>query len=290
MAEIARLFPDNDLQSPLDERQAEALREATRIAEALIFVSSEPVDEKDIGKRMPEGVTALAALEALRAQYAGRGINLIRVNTRWTFRTASDLSWLLSREVSEPKKLSRPAIETLSIIAYHQPVTRAEIEDIRGVAISKGTLDVLMETGWVRLRGRRKAPGRPITYGTTDTFLLHFSLETIGDLPGLDELKAAGMFDGRLPEGFGVPQPRDGEALTEDEDPLEDGAIDLFDEQALVPGDGDEATGVTAEAEVELEALIDLDATGAPEAEPEAEAAEPEAENPEIPSETPKEV
>ena len=247
MAEIARLFPENDL----DERQAEALREGTRIAEALIFVSSEPVDEKDIGKRMPEGVTALAALEALRAQYAGRGINLIRVNTRWTFRTASDLSWLLSREVSEPKKLSRPAIETLSIIAYHQPVTRAEIEDIRGVAISKGTLDVLMETGWVRLRGRRKAPGRPITYGTTDTFLLHFSLETIGDLPGLDELKAAGMFDGRLPEGFGVPQPRDGEALTEDEDPLEDGAIDLFDEQALAPGDGDEAGEVVAEAEVE---------------------------------------
>ena len=296
MAEIARLFPENDLQSPLDERQAEALREGTRIAEALIFVSSEPVDEKDIGKRMPEGVTALAALEALRAQYAGRGINLIRVNTRWTFRTASDLSWLLSREVSEPKKLSRPAIETLSIIAYHQPVTRAEIEDIRGVAISKGTLDVLMETGWVRLRGRRKAPGRPITYGTTDTFLLHFSLETIGDLPGLDELKAAGMFDGRLPEGFGVPQPRDGEALTEDEDPLEDGAIDLFDEQALVPGDGDEAPAATAEAEgeleseVELEALIDLDAAGAPEAEPGAEVAEPEAENHEIPPETSKEV
>ena len=288
MAEIARLFPEDEL----DERQVEALREATRIAEALIFVSSEPVDEKDIGKRMPEGVTALAALEALRAQYAGRGINLIRVNTRWTFRTASDLSWLLSREVSEPKKLYRPAIETLSIIAYHQPVTRAEIEDIRGVAISKGTLDVLMETGWVRLRGRRKAPGRPITYGTTDTFLLHFSLETIGDLPGLDELKAAGMFDGRLPEGFGVPQPRDGDALTEDEDPLEDGAIDLFDEQALVPGDGDEATEATAEAEGEseaegeLEALIDLDAAGAPEAEPEAV----EAEIPEIQAETLKEV
>jgi len=187
-------------------------------------------------------------------------------------------------------------METLAIVAYHQPVTRAEIEDIRGVATAKGTLDVLLETGWVRLRGRRKAPGRPITYGTTDTFLLHFSLETIGDLPGLDELKAAGMFDGRLPEGFGVPQPRDGEALTEDEDPLEDGAIDLFVEQALVPGDGDEATGASAEAEVELEAkveleaLIELDATGAPEAEPEAEAAEPEAENPEIPAETPKEV
>ena len=282
MAEIARLFPDTDL----DERQAEALREATRIAEALIFVSSEPVDEKDIGKRMPEGVTALAALEALRTMYAGRGINIIRVNTRWTFRTASDLSWLLSREVSEPKKLSRPAIETLAIIAYHQPVTRAEIEDIRGVAISKGTLDVLMETGWVRLRGRRKAPGRPITYGTTDTFLLHFSLETIGDLPGLDELKAAGMFDGRLPEGFGVPQPRDGDALTEDEDPLEDGAVDLFDEQALSPGDGDEGIVSTAEAESELEALIDLDAAGALETEPEAV----EVENPEIQAETPKEV
>ena len=247
MAEIARLFPQDET----DDARAEALLQASRIAEALIFVSADPVDEKDIGKRMPDGVSALEALEALRAQYAGRGINLIRVNTRWTFRTASDLSWLLSREVSEPKKLSRAAIETLSIIAYHQPVTRAEIEDIRGVAISKGTLDVLMETGWVRLRGRRRAPGRPITYGTTDTFLLHFSLETIGDLPGLDELKAAGMFDGRLPEGFGVPQPRDGDALTEDEDPLEDGAIDLFDEHALVPGDGDEAVEVVAEAEGE---------------------------------------
>jgi segregation and condensation protein B len=185
---------------------------------------------------------------------------------------------------------------------------KTKIEEIRGVAISKGTLDVLMETGWVRLRGRRKAPGRPITYGTTDTFLLHFSLETIGDLPGLDELKAAGMFDGRLPEGFGVPQPRDGEELTEDEDPLEDGAIDLFDEQALTPGDGDEGAGARgetegaveaeaeAEVEAELEALVDMDAAVASEAEPqtsELEAAEPEApeaENPEIPSETPKEI
>jgi len=254
VAEIARLFPQDET----DDARAEALLQASRIAEALIFVSADPIDEKEIAKRMPEGVSALEALEALRALYAGRGINLIRVNTRWTFRTASDLSWLLSREVSEPKKLSRPAIETLSIIAYHQPVTRAEIEDIRGVAISKGTLDVLMETGWVRLRGRRKAPGRPITYGTTDTFLLHFSLETIGDLPGLDELKAAGMFDGRLPEGFGVPQPRDGDELTEDEDPLEDGAIDLFDEQALTPGDGDEAVEVTAEVEMEAEVEADF--------------------------------
>ena len=260
MAEIARLFPQDET----DDARAEALLQASRIAEAMIFVSADPVDEKDIAKRMPEGVGALEALEHLRSHYAGRGINLIRVNTRWTFRTASDLSWLLSREVSEPKKLSRAAIETLAIIAYHQPVTRAEIEDIRGVAISKGTLDLLMETGWVRLRGRRRAPGRPVTYGTTDTFLLHFSLETIGDLPGLDELKAAGMFDGRLPEGFGVPQPRDGDALTEDEDPLEDGAVDLFDEQALVPGDGDEAVEAMAEfageVEVNVEAQIEADA------------------------------
>ena len=262
MAEIARLFPQDEL----DDIRAAALLQATRIAEALIFVSAEPVEEKDIARRMPDGVSVRDALEALRVQYAGRGVNLIRVNSRWTFRTAADLSWLLSREVSEPKKLSRAAIETLSIIAYHQPVTRAEIEDIRGVAISKGTLDVLMETGWVRLRGRRRAPGRPITYGTTDTFLLHFSLETIGDLPGLEELKAAGMFDGRLPEGFGVPQPRDGDQLTEDEDPLEDGAIDLFDEHALVPGDGDEAAEAKAQAEIE----VDLEAeppheSGAPE-------------------------
>ena len=240
MAEIARLFPMDEADEAVAEARAEAMREATRIAEALIFASSAPVEESDLAKRMPDGITALEALEELRSHYAGRGINLIRFNRKWTFRTATDLGWLLSRETAEPRKLSRAAIETLAIIAYHQPVTRAEIEDVRGVAISKGTLDVLMETGWVRLRGRRRAPGRPVTYGTTDTFLLHFNLESIGDLPGLDELKAAGMFDGRLPEGFGVPQPRDGAALTEDEDPLEDGATDLFEEQhlAVVEPDG----------------------------------------------------
>ena len=285
MAEIARLFPQDEA----DDARAEAILQASRIAEALIFVSSDPVEEKDIAKRMPDGVSALEALEALRAHYVGRGINLIRVNTRWTFRTAPDLSWLLSREVSEPKKLSRAAIETLSIIAYHQPVTRAEIEDIRGVAISKGTLDVLMETGWVRLRGRRKAPGRPITYGTTDTFLLHFSLETIGDLPGLDELKAAGMFDGRLPEGFGVPQPRDGAELTEDEDPLEDGAVDLFEEQHLALGEGDEAV-VEAEAEVHsvFEIMAAMEAEASVEAKAEGEAA-PEHEPPAGPEDAEKE-
>src|SRR6202008_531686 len=130
-----------------------------------------------------------------------------------------------SGEVEE-KKLSRAALETLAIVAYHQPVTRAEIEDIRGVAISKGTLDLLLETGWVRLRGRRRAPGRPITYGTTEAFLIHFGLETIADLPGLEELKGAGLLDGRLPKDFAIPQPSDDLALAENEDPLEDDVTD----------------------------------------------------------------
>jgi segregation and condensation protein B len=163
----------------------------------------------------------------LREDYAQRGINLVRVGRKWLFRTASDLGWILSRERTDEKRLSRAALETLAIVAYHQPVTRHEIEDIRGVAISKGTLDVLLETGWVRLRGRRRAPGRPITYGTTEQFLLHFGLEQIGDLPGLEELKGAGLFDGRLPQGFGVPQPSDALELREDEDPLEVDAEEL---------------------------------------------------------------
>ena len=147
----------------------------------------------------------------------------MRVAGRWAFRTASDLSWLLAREDQEKRKLSRAAIETLAIVAYHQPVTRADIEEIRGVVVSKGALDVLMEAGWVRMRGRRKAPGRPITYGTTPAFLVHFGLDAIGDLPGLDELQGAGLFDGKLPPGYGVPQPDDEAALRADEEPL-DGA------------------------------------------------------------------
>ena len=218
MAEVARLFPEFENVS----EAAPAVDEALRIAEALLFAAGEPLEEAIIAERMPAGVNVSAVLEELRRHYAGRGITLVRVARKWTFRTAGDLGWLLSRETHEQKKLSRAAIETLAIIAYHQPVTRAEIEDIRGVAISKGTLDVLIETGWVRLRGRRKAPGRPVTYGTTEAFLLHFGLETVGDLPGLDELKSAGLFDGRLPQGFGIPSPSDDPTLTESEDPLED--------------------------------------------------------------------
>ena len=168
-----------------------------------------------------------AALQILQNEYATRGVNLVKVGGKWTFRTASDLAWLLTREAIQPRKLSRAAIETLAIIAYHQPVTRAEIEDVRGVTISKGTIDVLLETGWIRPRGRRKVPGRPITYGTTDAFISHFGLEQLSDLPGLDELKGSGLLDGRLPPGFSVPMPSDDPALRDDEDPLEPGDLDF---------------------------------------------------------------
>lgn len=210
-------------------RNEVALREAERIVEAMLFAAAEPLDESEMARRIQEGVSLDQTLERLRAHYVNRGVNLTRVGKKWFFRTAPDLNWILAREQVEEKKLSRAALETLAIIAYHQPTTRAEIEEIRGVAISKGTLDTLLETGWIRLRGRRKAPGRPITYGTTDAFLMHFGLEQITDLPGLDELKAAGLFDGRLPKGFGVPQPSDDIALREDEEPLEDAAAQLLD-------------------------------------------------------------
>ena len=226
-AEKIELFDVNN-----DEELARlnaALCEAERIVEAMLFAAAEPLDESELSRRIDENVSLEEVLARLRNHYAARGVNLTRVGKKWFFRTAADLSWILSRERAEEKKLSRAALETLAIVAYHQPTTRAEIEEIRGVAISKGTLDVLLETGWIRLRGRRKAPGRPITYGTTDAFLMHFGLEQIGDLPGLEELKGAGLFDGRLPKGFGVPQPSDDEALRDDEDPLEDEAPALLD-------------------------------------------------------------
>ena len=201
--------------------------EELRLLEALLFASAEPLDERTLAARMPEGVDVRAALDRLQQEYASRGVNLVRIAGKWTFRTAVDLAWLLARDAVEPRKLSRAATETLAIIAYHQPVTRAEIEEIRGVSASKGTLDVLLETGWIRPRGRRKAPGRPITFGTTDGFLSHFGLDSIGDLPGLDELKGTGLLDGQLPVGFAVPMPSDDPNLREDEDPLEAGDIDL---------------------------------------------------------------
>jgi len=257
VAEVARLFPA--IEAVEEEQAADALRESMRIAEAMLFAATAPLEEAEIARRMPEGIDLGAVLDGLRGFYAGRGVNLVRVGRKWLFRTAPDLGWLLSRDLTEPKKLSRAALETLAIIAYHQPVTRAEIEEIRGVAISKGTLDVLLETGWVRLRGRRKAPGRPITYGTNEAFLLHFGLESIGDLPGLEELKQAGMFEGRLPQGFAVPTPNDDVALTEDEDPLDDEAIESFGpggaevEAETAAGPSAEAEGEASEPVAELE-------------------------------------
>ena len=198
-----------------------ATPEDVRIAEAMVFASAEPLEELAIAARLSAGANVAAVMEELRGLYAGRGVNLVRVARRWTFRTAGDLSWLLAREGEEKRKLSRAAVETLAIIAYHQPVTRADIEEIRGVAVSKGALDLLMEAGWVRMRGRRKAPGRPITYGTTTEFLIQFGLDAIADLPGLDELQAAGLFDGKLPAGYGFSQPSDEPALRSDEEPLD---------------------------------------------------------------------
>lgn len=211
-----------------------------RIAEAMLFAASEPLEEAEIARHMPDGLAVADVLARLKQDYAARGVNLVRVGRKWLFRTAADLGWLLSKEVVESRRLSRAALETLAIVAYHQPVTRAEIEDIRGVAISKGTMDVLIETSWVRLRGRRRSPGRPLTYGTTEAFLLHFGLEAITDLPGLEELKDAGLLEGPLPRAFTVPQPHDDVTLTEDEDPLESDAREAFnDDDASIEADPD---------------------------------------------------
>jgi len=201
--------------------------EELRLLEALLFASREPIDEATLAKQLPDGVNVKQTLAQLKEEYATRGVNLVRVGRKWTFRTADDLSWLMTRQTVETRKLSRAAVETLAIIAYHQPVTRAEIEEIRGVVAAAGTLDVLLKTGWIRPRGRRKAPGRPITYGTTEHFLSHFGLEEVGDLPGLDELKGAGLLEGNLPSGFAVPAPSDDTTLRDDEDPLEPGDLDL---------------------------------------------------------------
>jgi len=206
----------------------DAWRENLRMAEALLFASAEPLSAADIAARLPEGADVAGVLRELVETYSSRGVNLVQVAGKWSFRTAGDLSFLLSRESVEQRKLSRAALETLAIIAYHQPVTRADIEEIRGVATSSGTLDVLLETGWVRMRGRRKAPGRPITYGTTEAFLSHFGLDTVADLPGAEELKAAGLLDSRVPASFSVPEPVASQDLREDEEPLDE--ADLMDQ------------------------------------------------------------
>lgn len=210
------------------------MAEAVRMAEAIVFASAEPVSEKQIGQRLPEGIDVPAVMAELQQIYERRGVNLVRVGDAWAFRTAGDLAFLMSRDTVQQKKLSRAALEVLAIIAYHQPVTRAEIEDIRGVETSKGTLDTLMETGWIRMRGRRRTPGRPVTYGTTESFLDHFALEELRDLPGMDELKGAGLLSTRMPANFSIPvPPSDPDLLTDDEDPLTD--VDLEELGLLTP-------------------------------------------------------
>jgi segregation and condensation protein B len=169
--------------------------ELLRILEALLFAAAEPLAPEQIKPLLPEGVEPEPLLERLHAAYAPRGINLVRTGGRWSFRTAPDLGFLLRRETVEERRLSRAAIETLAIIAYHQPVTRTEIEEIRGVAIGRGSIDILIEAGWVEPKGRRRTPGKPLQYGTGAGFLDHFGLASLEDLPGLDELKSTGLLE-----------------------------------------------------------------------------------------------
>ena len=181
--------------------EAPPLAEQERMVEAILFASSDPLSIRALAARLPHGCDVMQALALVQKRYAGRGVNLLRGGDEWAFRTAGDLSFLMQKEVVETRKLSRAAIETLAIVAYHQPVTRAEIEEIRGVSVSRGTVDLLMELDWIKLGRRRQTPGRPVTFMTTPGFLAHFGLETARDLPDLKELRAAGLLDNRPPPG-----------------------------------------------------------------------------------------
>lgn len=196
-----------------------------RQVEALLFAARSPLSDKDLARRLPEGADVAAAIGSLRRAYAGRGVELVEVAGRWRIQTAPDLGYLMTDEREEPRRLSKAALETLAIIAYHQPVTRAEIEAVRGVQASKGTLDVLFELSLIRMRGRRRAPGRPITYGTTDAFLEHYGLASLNDLPGAPEMRAAGLLDLDLPADFAAPRPLSPDA---EEDPLDSGDAPEF--------------------------------------------------------------
>jgi segregation and condensation protein B len=204
--------------------------EAERQVEALLFAAAEPLSAADLAGRLPSGADVGAALAALRARYADRGVNLVCAADRWCFQTAPDLAFLMTEEREEPRRLSRAAQETLAIIAYHQPVTRAEIEQVRGVQASRGTLDALLELGLVRMRGRRRSPGRPITFGTTEGFLQHYGLASLQDLPGVADMRALGLLSLDLPANFAVPDPTAG---GDDEDPLDPGDAPEFHQDFL---------------------------------------------------------
>lgn len=201
--------------------QAPPLAEQERMIEAMLFASPEALSVREMEARMPHGCDAAEAMVLLRKRYQGRGVTVTRVGDCWAFRTAGDLGFLMSREKVENRKLSRAAMETLAIIAYHQPVTRAEIEEIRGVSVSRGTIDQLIELDWVRFGRRKMTPGRPVTFMVTDHFLDHFGLETPRDLPGLKELREAGLLEARPIEGLSAPDT--GEAEDDAPDvPIED--------------------------------------------------------------------
>ena len=204
--------------------EAPPMAEQERMAEAVLFASVEPVTVRDLEARMPHGCDAAEALVHLRKRYEGRGVRVVKVGDAWAFRTAPDLGYLMQKETVESRKLSRAAIETLAIIAYHQPCTRAEIEEIRGVSVSRGTVDQLLEMEWIRFGRRKMTPGRPVTFVVTEAFLDHFGLESARDLPGLKELRAAGLLDNRLPPSA---MPQMGE---EDEDDATAGQSELFED------------------------------------------------------------
>jgi segregation and condensation protein B len=201
--------------------EAPPMAEQERMVEAILFATAEPVGVAELNARMPHGADAAAAVELLRRRYEGRGVQVVRVGDRWAIRTAPDLGFLMQKETVETRKLSRAAIETLAIVAYHQPVTRAEIEEIRGVSVSRGTVDQLLELEWIRFGRRRMTPGRPVTYVVTEAFLDHFGLESARDLPGLKELRAAGLLDSRpIP---GTPSPEDEEDADQ---------VDMFEDES----------------------------------------------------------
>jgi len=197
MTEAAQAEPNEDAEGATEAAapDAEEAARVTRVLEAILFASADPVPERALANRVPEGMNVKELLKGLQAEYEGRGVNLVRAGASWAFRTAEDLGPVLNVETEVERKLSRAAMETMAIIAYHQPVSRPDIEEIRGVGLSKGTLDLLFEKGWIKPKGRRESPGRPMTWGTTDAFLDHFGLAKIGDLPGMDDLKAAGLLE-----------------------------------------------------------------------------------------------
>lgn len=229
MAEIHQLpLPAPGLdERPTPDEIARVPFEHIRLLEAVLFAAAEPVPAKDLARYLPEDADLSATLKILGWTYANHGVLLQRAGDAWSFRTAPDLAYRLAEGKLPPKKLSRAAMETLAVIAYHQPVTRAEIEEVRGVSLSRGTLEILLELGWIKLRGRRRTPGRPVTYGTTSGFLDHFGLESTSDLPDAEELKAAGLLDGRVPV-HGAVLPR---SQADEEDPIDTEAsagLDLY--------------------------------------------------------------